>query len=163
VDDLFASADLAPSALVIAGEPGIGKTTLWLAGVARARELGFRVLSTRAVEAESVLAHAAVADLLEDVEPEILADLPELQRVAVDRVLLRTGAEGPPTDQRVTGSAVASIVSALAVQQPILLAIDDAQWLDVSSQAVLSIAARRLTGRVAILLTGRAHAAEPAT
>ena len=161
VDDLFASADLAPSALVIAGEPGIGKTTLWLAGVARARELGFRVLSTRAVEAESVLAHAAVADLLEDVEPEILADLPELQRVAVDRVLLRTGAEGPPTDQRVTGSAVASIVSALAVQQPILLAIDDAQWLDVSSQAVLSIAARRLTGRVAILLTGRAHAAEP--
>ena len=78
----------------------------------------------------------------------VLDDLPELQRVAIDRVLLRTGTDGPPTDQRVTGSAVASVVSALAAQQPILLAIDDVQWLDVSSQAVLAFAARRLTGRV---------------
>jgi DNA-binding CsgD family transcriptional regulator len=161
VDDLLASADTQPSALVIAGEPGIGKTTLWLDGVDRARELGFRVLSTRADEAESVLAHAAVADLLEDVESEVLAGLPELQRVAIDRVLLRTDTEGPPTDHRVTGAAVAAVVSALADSRPILLAIDDAQWLDVSSQAVLAFAAQRLTGRVAILLTGRAHAAEP--
>jgi DNA-binding CsgD family transcriptional regulator/tetratricopeptide (TPR) repeat protein len=161
VDDLLASVDLQPSGLVIAGEPGIGKTTLWLSGVARARELGFRVLSTRADEAESVLSYAAVADLLDDVESDVLESLPGLQRVALDRVLLRTGTEGPPTDQRVTGSAVASVVSALAVEQPILLAIDDAQWLDVSSQAALAIAAQRLTGRVGILLTARAHAAEP--
>ena len=155
------SADVQPSGLVIAGEPGIGKTTLWLAGVARARDRGFRVLSTRADEAESVLSYAAVADLLEDVEPEVIAALPELQRVAVDRVLFARGSEGPPTDQRVTASAVASVVSALAVEQPVLLAIDDAQWLDVSSQAALAFAARRLSGRVGILLTGRAHAAEP--
>jgi DNA-binding CsgD family transcriptional regulator len=161
VDDLLGAADTQPSALVIAGEPGIGKTTLWIDGVARAKEFGFRVLSTRADEAESVLAYAAVADLLEDVDPEVLADLPELQRVAIDRVLLRAGTDGPPTDQRVTGSAVAAVVSALATQQPILLAIDDAQWLDVSSQAVLAFAARRLTGRVGLLLTGRAHATEP--
>jgi DNA-binding CsgD family transcriptional regulator len=164
VDDLLASVDAEPSGLVIAGEPGIGKTTLWLDGVARAQELGFRVLSTRADEAESVLAYAAVADLLEDVEAEVLDALPELQRVAIDRVLLRTGTDGPPTDHRVTGSAVAAVVSTLAVRQPILLAIDDVQWLDVSSQAVLSVAARRLSGRVGVLLTGRSHApdAEPA-
>jgi DNA-binding CsgD family transcriptional regulator/tetratricopeptide (TPR) repeat protein len=161
VDDLLGFADAEPAGLVIAGEPGIGKTTLWLDGVARARELGFRVLSTRADEAESVLAYAAVADLLQDVEPEVLQGLPELQRVAIDRVLLRTDTDGPPTDQRVTGSAVASVVSALAARQPILLAIDDVQWLDVSSQAVLAFAARRLTGRVGLLLTGRAHATEP--
>ncbi|MCW2552898.1 MAG: hypothetical protein JWR78_2679 [Mycobacterium sp.] len=161
VDDLLVASDAQPAGLVIAGEPGIGKTTLWLDGVTRARELGFRVLSTRADEAESVLAYAAVADLLEDVEPEVLAGLPDLQRVAVDRVLLRTGTDGPPTDHRVTGSAVASVISALAARQPILLAIDDAQWLDVSSQAVLAFAARRLTGRVGVLLTGRAHSSEP--
>jgi DNA-binding CsgD family transcriptional regulator len=161
VDDLLGAAGMAPSALVIAGEPGIGKTTLWLYGVERAREHGFRVLSTRADEAESVLAYAAVADLLQDVEPEVLAGLPELQRVAVDRVLLRTGTDGPPTDQRVTGSAVAAVVTAMAARQPILLAIDDVQWLDVSSQAALAFAARRLTGRVGLLLTGRAHATEP--
>ncbi|WP_293240976.1 LuxR family transcriptional regulator [Mycolicibacterium sp.] len=160
VDDLLAATDVEPSGLVIAGEPGIGKTTLWLAGVARAQELGFRVLSTRADEAESVLSYAAVADLLEDVEAEVLAGLTELQRVALDRVLLRTGADGPPTDHRVTGSAVAAAVTALAAGQPILLAIDDAQWLDVSSQAVLAFAARRLSGRVAVLLTTRAHAPE---
>jgi DNA-binding CsgD family transcriptional regulator/tetratricopeptide (TPR) repeat protein len=161
VDDLLSSAGVEPSGLVIVGEPGIGKTTLWLAGVARARDRGFRVLSTRADEAESVLSYAAVADLLEGLGPEVIDALPELQRVAVDRVLLRGGSEGPPTDQRVTASAVASIVSVLAAEQPVLLAIDDAQWLDVSSQAVLAFASRRLTGRVGILLTGRAHASEP--
>ncbi|TPG37049.1 AAA family ATPase [Mycolicibacterium hodleri] len=160
VDDLLDATETEPAGLVIVGEPGIGKTTLWLAGLARAQERGFRVLSTRADEAESVLGYAAVADLLEDVEAEVLDGLHELQRVATDRVLLRTGTDGPPTDQRVTGSAVVAVVTALAAQQPILLAIDDAQWLDVSSRAVLAFAARRLTGRVAILLTARAHSAE---
>ncbi|WP_263998150.1 helix-turn-helix transcriptional regulator [Mycobacterium yunnanensis] len=161
VDDLLGGVGTVPAALVIAGEPGIGKTTLWLYGVERAREQGFRVLSTRADEAESVLAYAAVADLLHDVESEVLRDLTDLQRVAVDRVLLRTGADGPPTDHRTTGSALAAVLVAMAVRQPILLAIDDVQWLDVSSQAVLAVAARRLGGRVALLLTGRAHATEP--
>ena len=161
VDDLLGAVGPSPAALVIAGEPGIGKTTLWLYGVERAREQGFRVLSTRADEAESVLAYAAVADLLNDVEPEVLSGLTDLQRVAVDRVLLRTDTDGPPTDQRVTGSALAAVLVAMAARQPILLAVDDVQWLDASSQAVLAFAARRLSGHVVLLLTGRAHAAEP--
>ncbi|MEU0494470.1 AAA family ATPase [Mycobacterium sp. NPDC006124] len=161
VDDLLGAAGTSPSALVIAGEPGIGKTTLWLDGLERAREHGFLVLSTRADEAESVLAYAAVADLLQDVEPAVLAGLTDLQRVAVDRVLLRTDADGPPTDQRVTGSALAAVLVAMAARQPILLAIDDVQWLDVSSQAVLAFAARRLSGSIGLLLTGRAHSTEP--
>ena len=160
VDDLLSSADAEPLGLVIAGEPGIGKTTLWMAGVARARELGYHVLAARAVEAESVLAYAVVADLLDDIDPLLLAGLPELQRVAVDRVLLRTGTDGPPTDHRVTAAALVSIVTALAAQKPVLLAMDDVQWLDASSRSALSFAARRLTGRVNILITERAHAFE---
>ena len=161
VDDLLSSADIRPSGLVFAGEPGIGKTTLWLGGVTRARERGFRVLSTRADEAESVLAYAAIADLLADVEPDVIDALSELQRVAIDRVLLRGAGDGPPTDQRVTASAVAAIVTALTADGPVLLAVDDAQWLDVSSQAVLAFAVRRVSGPVGILLTARANPAEP--
>lgn len=157
VDDLLSAADAEPLGLVIAGEPGIGKTTLWMAGVARARELDFHVLAARAVEAESVLAYAVVADLLDDIDPLVIDRLPDLQRVALDRVLLRTGTEGPPTDHRVTAAAVVSVITALAEEKPVLLAIDDVQWLDASSQSVLAFAARRLSGRVNILLTERAH------
>lgn len=157
VDDLFSSAAVRPSGLVIVGEPGIGKTTLWLAGVARARELGFRVLSERADEAESVLSYAMVADLLEDVEPDVFDGLTDLERAAVDRVLFRAGTDGPPTDRRVTAAAIVSVLGALVVEQPVLFAIDDVQWMDASSQAVLAAAARQFTDRVGILLTGRGH------
>ena len=53
------SAASEPSALLIEGEPGIGKTTLWLAAQELARDRGFRVLSARAAAAESVLAYTA--------------------------------------------------------------------------------------------------------
>ncbi len=51
--------------MLIEGEPGIGKTTLWLAAVESARDKGFQVLSARAAAAESVLAYTALADLLD--------------------------------------------------------------------------------------------------
>lgn len=155
VDALLTNAAARPCALVVAGEAGIGKTTLWNAAIEQARAAGFRVLAARAGEAESVLAYTAVADLLADVEDEVLDALPDLHRLAIDRVLLRADGEGPPTDQRVTGAALVSIVTALAQRTPVLLAIDDAQWLDSSSQPVLAYVARRLSGRVGMVLTER--------
>jgi len=67
VADFLAAASSQPAGLLIEGEAGIGKTTLWLAGVSQALEQGFGVLSARAGQAESVMAYAAVADLLRDV------------------------------------------------------------------------------------------------
>ncbi|HET7667841.1 MAG TPA: ATP-binding protein, partial [Mycobacterium sp.] len=64
VAEFLRSAAAQPSGLVIQGESGIGKTTLWLRAVAQAREQGFAVVSARVGQAESVLAYAAVADLL---------------------------------------------------------------------------------------------------
>ncbi len=64
VDDFLAAAAIEPSALLIEGEPGIGKTTLWLAAVEQAKARGFRVLIARTAVAESVLAYTALADLL---------------------------------------------------------------------------------------------------
>ena len=93
--EFIGSATVRPSGLVIAGEAGIGKTTVWLTGKERARAAGFRVLSARAGQAESVLAYATVADLLADVELEILDELPDVQRIALHRILLRAGDDRP--------------------------------------------------------------------
>jgi DNA-binding CsgD family transcriptional regulator len=146
------------SALVIEGEAGIGKTTLWLAAVKQARAHGFRVLTARVGQNESVLAYAALADLLGGVQPDAIAGLPEVQRIAVDRVLLRATSEGPNTDQRVVAAALISVVDALAEQAPVLVAIDDVQWLDASSQAVVAFAARRFKCPVGVLVTARVDA-----
>jgi DNA-binding CsgD family transcriptional regulator len=159
VSDLLRSATQQPSALVIEGEPGIGKTTLWLAGVEQARNDGYRVFSARVGQAESVLAYAAVADLLHDIDTTALAGLPEVQRLAVDRVLLRASSEDHTTDHRVVAAAFAAVFDRLAADSPVLIAIDDLQWLDRSSKDVVAFAARRFKGRVGMLITERSDAA----
>ena len=155
ITDFLLSAERQPSALVIEGETGIGKTTIWLESVEQARQRGFRVLSARVGQAESVLAYAALADLLSGVEHEVIAGLPEVQRLAVDRVLLRASDGGPPTDQHTVAAAFASVVDRIAVNVPLLVAIDDVQWLDPSSQMVMAFATRRLNGRIGVLATER--------
>jgi ATP/maltotriose-dependent transcriptional regulator MalT len=151
VGEFLAAASGEPSALLLEGEAGIGKTTLWLAAVAQARERGFRVLSARPAATESVLAHAALADLLGGVDATVWAGLPDPQCRAVERVLLRANDDGVATDQHAVAAGFLSIVEGLAGQTPVLLAIDDLQWLDVSSVNVLSFAVRRLSGRVGVL------------
>ena len=98
VDEFLASVPRGPSALVVEGEAGIGKTTVWLAGVQRAQELGFRVLSARATSVESVLPYSGLAALLGGLDEAVLADLPPLQRLAIDRVMLRVAAEDGPVN-----------------------------------------------------------------
>lgn len=144
-----------PACLVAVGEPGIGKTTLCLSTVDVAQERGFLVLSARPAEAESVLAYASLADLLSGVDPSVLTDLPTPQRLAIDRVLLRAEAEDLTTDQRAVGAGFLSVVELLAETSPVLLAIDDLQWLDPSSRNVVAFAARRLSARVGVFGTVR--------
>ena len=150
VDDFLAAAAIEPSALLIEGEPGIGKTTLWLAAVEQAKARGFRVLIARTAVAESVLAYTALADLFDGVDAVAWTDLPAPQLLAVDQVLLRADNDAT-TDQRAVAAAFLSVVERLADDGPVLLAIDDLQWLDPSSSHVLAFAARRLTGPVGIL------------
>ena len=155
IADFLMSAERQPSGLVIEGEAGIGKTTLWLAALDEARARGFRVLPARVGQAESVLAYAALADLLSGVEHEVIAGLPEVQRLAVYRVLLRASDGGHPTDQHTVAAAFASVVDRIAVDVPLLVAIDDVQWLDPPSQMVLAFVTRRLNGRIGLLATER--------
>lgn len=156
--ELLAVSAERPAALMLTGEAGIGKTTVWIDGIERATAAGFRVLSTRISAAETVLAYAGLAGLLSSVDPEVYAWLPPTQRLALDRVMLREDADGPMTDQRAVGAAFASVLATLAGATPLLVAIDDVQWLDVPSMQVVSAVARRLAGPIGLLATVRTGA-----
>jgi DNA-binding CsgD family transcriptional regulator len=141
------------------GEAGIGKTTVWREVVRRAQERGFRVLSCRPAEAETKLALSALADLLDPIGSEVFATLPQPQRRALEVALLRVEPARAGPDPRALATAVRSLFAMLGAQRPLLVAIDDVQWLDSSSAAVLDFARRRLAGaRVGWLLTTRVPA-----
>jgi DNA-binding CsgD family transcriptional regulator len=156
VEDFLTSASTAPSALVIEGDAGIGKTTLWLSALEQARERGFAVLSARASATDSVLAYTSLADLLADAGIDGTL-LPEPQRLAVDRILLRANIDGQPTDQRTVAAAVVSVIQIVAETSPVLVAVDDLQWLDLSSAHAIAFTARRATGRIGLLATFRTN------
>src|ERR1700761_7447 len=149
-----------PAGMIVEGEAGIGKTTLLWHVVEAATAKGFKVLSTGGSPSAARYAYAAVADLFSTVDDAIVADLPEAQRRALEQVLLLEG-DGPPTNERVVAAAFLSVIQHPRVVAPVLVAIDDAQWLDASSQAVFGYAAHRITGRVGILATVRTGEAEP--
>ncbi|MCT7661830.1 helix-turn-helix transcriptional regulator [Mycobacterium deserti] len=163
LDGFLASMSAGPSALVVEGAAGIGKTTVWLAGLERAKNLGIRVLSTRTTSAESVLAYSSLADLLGDLDDDDFAALPPPQRIAIDQVLLRGDADGLVCDQRAVAAAFVSVIERLAEISAVLMAIDDLQWLDLPSAHIVSSAVRRLPAPVGVLATVRTEtqAAEP--
>jgi DNA-binding CsgD family transcriptional regulator len=144
--------------LLLEGEAGIGKTTLWAAGVEFAHTRGYRVLSGRPGEAEVQLAFAALSDLLADALAETLPHLPEPQQRALEVALLLADPGERPVDQRAVAVGLLSSLRRLAREQPLVLAIDDAQWLDSASAAILDFALRRLEAEpVALLLALRAN------
>ena len=145
-----------PAALVLSGEPGIGKTMLWRMGVEQARERQARVLSYRAVEAEAALSFAGLADLLAGVVDEVRQSLATPRRRALEVALLLAEPGRDAPDPRAIGLAVFDSLRAVAGAGPVVVAVDDLQWLDRSSAAVLQFALRRLGGEpVGFLATAR--------
>ena len=133
-----------PLGFLIEGEVGIGKTTLWKEAAAAARERSYRVLC-RPVESETQLAFSALGDLLEDVPAEPLSGLPEPQRRALEVALLRREAEGPAPHPRAVSVGLLGVFRSLAQASPVVVAVDDVQWLDRPSASALEFVARRLT------------------
>lgn len=129
--------------LLIEGEPGMGKTSVW--SWARAKAAGrYQVLSCRPAEAEAKFSYAAITDLLDRVVDNLLPLLAAPQRQALEVALLREAMPSPPLDPRAVASAVLGSLRVLARSGPLLLAIDDSQWLDPPSARVLEFAIRRL-------------------
>lgn len=144
------------AALVIEGEAGIGKTTLWLEALDSAERRGYRVLKARPAESEAKLSYAALADLVGGVFEATRAGLPEPQERALAAALLRADVDEPP-DAQTTAVALVGVLFALAVEGPVVVAVDDEQWLDAASERALRFAARRLPPRVGVLVTRRAE------
>ena len=143
------------AALVLEGEAGIGKSTLWRAGVEYACARGVQVLSARPAEAETGLTHAGLGDLLEDVLNEVRPGLSAPRRRALEGALLLDETE-VGVDDRALAAAVRDVLQLLATQMPVLVAVDDVQWLDSASSSALAFALRRMgQSRVLVLLARR--------
>jgi DNA-binding CsgD family transcriptional regulator/tetratricopeptide (TPR) repeat protein len=128
-------------ALVVRGEPGVGKTVLLEFLTGRASAAGCRVARAVGVQSEMELAFAGVhqlcAPFLSGAE-----SLPVPQRDAL-RIAFGMAA-GPPPDRFLVGLAVLSLLSEVAGDRPLICVIDDEQWLDRASAQTLGFAARRL-------------------
>lgn len=144
LERLLDSIPAGPAALLLSGDAGIGKTTVWGRGLAGALERGYRSLSCSPVEAETRLSYAALGDLVEPVLDESLPSLPDPQRLALDVALLRSTGSGARADQRAVSLAVLGCLRAAASSTPVVVAIDDAQWMDLPSVRVLQFVVRRL-------------------
>lgn len=154
------SAGRRTSTLILEGEPGIGKTTLWREVVRGAEERGLRVLSCRPAETEAKFALSALVDLLETVSDESLAGLPDPQRRALEVALLRIEPASEPIEPRWLATAFRSVLDELSDNGPLLVAVDDLQWLDEASASVIQFALRRLGGRPIGWLFARRVAAQ---
>jgi DNA-binding CsgD family transcriptional regulator len=154
IDRFVERVTASPGALVVEGEPGIGKTTLWQAGIARAEDAGSLVLRATPSQAEAALAFVAAADLLAPVADEALECLPGVQQQALAGALLLE-AESAEADRRVVATAFLGALRGLAADRPVLVAVDDVQWLDAESALLLAFAAHRLTSEPVGFLVAR--------
>ena len=129
--------------------------------MAEAREQGFAVFSCRPAGAEAAFSFAALADLLSPVLPEGLARLPLPQRRALSAALLLEEVEGSAPDERAIAFAVFQLLGEHE-GGPLLVAVDDVQWLDAASASVLAFALRRLAAAPVAILVARRGSGEEA-
>ncbi|HEX5590327.1 MAG TPA: AAA family ATPase [Candidatus Limnocylindrales bacterium] len=144
-----------PATLVLEGEAGIGKSTVWSELMRRAESRGYLVLAARPARAESSLSLSGISDLLEPVGSAAFEALPEPQRQALEAALLRAEPSDRPPEGRVLGTAIRTLLELLAATRPVIVAIDDVQWLDVASATALGFALRRIRDVPVSLLAAR--------
>ncbi|MBL1079942.1 AAA family ATPase [Nocardia sp. 2] len=137
-------------AIVLWGDPGIGKTALL--GYAAEHATGFQILRCRGTRAESILAFSALHELLWPIVDRI-DGLPTPQAEALRGAL---GLSDRAHDPFLVGVAVLTLLSELAEERPVLVLADDTQWLDAASTSCLSFLTRRVSDE-SILVLFTAH------
>jgi hypothetical protein len=138
--ELIGKGTRAGQALVVLGDPGIGKSALLAAAQGAARAAGFRVLTAIGVESEAQLPFAGLHQILRPV----LRAASELRPVHSTALRAAFGLEqGPTPDLFQIALAAVNLLAAVAAKQPVAVLVDDVQWLDPQSQQVLTFLARR--------------------
>ncbi|WUJ69545.1 AAA family ATPase [Kribbella soli] len=135
--------------LVVRGEAGVGKTALLNYATDSVRDL--RLLRAVGVQSEMELVFAALHQLCMPLLDR-MERIPEPQRRALATVFGM--APGPAPDRFMVGLAILSLISDLAAEQPVLVVVDDAQWLDTATAQTLGFVARRIGNEAVGLLFG---------
>ena len=165
VRDFAEGGRVSPAALAIHGEAGAGKSTLWRAGMEAAAAAGHRLLRSEPSASEADLSFAGLSDLLVGVLPMVAGQIPAPQLEALEIALLLRPAGGEPPSARAVGLAVLGALRGCLAAGPVLIGIDDVQWLDEASLEALTFALRRLPGGpLSLMVAARTEAdADPLT
>jgi DNA-binding CsgD family transcriptional regulator len=149
IDGLLDHVDDRGAALMVSGEPGIGKTALLEAASARASQLQMSVFKATGVQSEALLAFAGLHQLLQPV----LRSIDDLAGPQRDALLAAFGlTEVSVLDPFLTALAVLEVLSDAAAKRPVLVIAEDVQWLDHPTADVLAFVARRLEHEPIVLL-----------
>jgi len=145
-------------ALLVTGEPGVGKTVLMNAASKAASAVGMRLLHAAGVQFEADTSFSVLNQVL----LPLLDDLPRLPAVHRNALNVALGfGEGAPPSRLVVSNAALMLLRQTATARPVLVVLDDLHWLDRASAGVLSFLARRLEGSHVGLIgasrTGEAH------
>lgn len=143
LEAFVASARTDGGALLVTGEPGVGKTELLDAAAAVASEADAKVLRAAGIQFEAEMSYAGLNQVLMPLVDE-LPRLPDVHRDALN-VALGFG-EGAPPSRLIVSNAVLQLLRQAAAIRPLLVVLDDLPWLDRASAGVLSFVARRLSG-----------------
>ncbi len=139
------------AALVVKGDPGIGKSSLLAVAAERAAASGMRVLQTSAVQTEARLAFAGLHQLLRPVLGQV-EHLPAPQRDAILGAFGLT--DGAASNPFLTALATLELLADAAEVAPLLVLVDDAHWLDRATAEVLAFVARRIDSEPILILAG---------
>ncbi|MFI0202827.1 MULTISPECIES: LuxR family transcriptional regulator [Streptomyces] len=127
--------------LLLLGEPGVGKTALLAAAVARAERRGMHVVAAAGQEYRAHLSHSGLGRLIaETAAARPPVDPGEALAVALGH------RDGSPPDHEAVARDVLSLFARLAGHRPTLIVVDDVQWLDPASATILGDVARRMAG-----------------
>ncbi len=141
------------AALCLTGEAGVGKTALLDVAGGAAAASGLRVLTAGGVEFEAEVSFAGLNQLL----MPVLGELASLSDVHRDALALSLGfGSGPAVDRLVVSTAVLTLLRTVALDVPVVVVVDDLQWIDRASAGVIGFVARRLSGdRIGVLTASR--------
>ncbi len=134
-----------PRAVLVEGAPGIGKSCLLQALTELAQERGYVVAGCQPTRTEMELSYVGLVGLLDALGTDVLEALPPPQ-ARVLRTILRLDDGADPVDGLSLGLATVAAVRTVAADRPVLIAVDDSQWLDPPTARTLAFLARRLDG-----------------